>query len=234
MLTFTLRRYVGVLPGEGSEGANTENAKQTRTRHSALGTRHSAMNCPFCAHAETKVTDSRPEQDGIRRRRECLSCGRRFTTLERVELGGVVLLKKDGRREAFDRAKIVSGVRKACEKRPIPSGAVEALADEVEQAVFALNRAEVPSNVVGELVMERLKALDHIAYIRFASVYRAFADVDELEQELEALKAGWRSPDVPRDQLALLPDVAPKPSARILRVRRAKGTDGRERRMRAT
>jgi len=190
------------------------------------------MNCPFCANADTKVTDSRPEQDGIRRRRECLSCGQRFTTLERVELGGVVLLKKDGRREAFDRVKIVSGVRKACEKRPIPSGAVEALADEVEQAVFALNRAEVPSNVVGELVMERLKALDHIAYIRFASVYRAFADVDELEQELEALKAGWRSPDVPRDQLALLPDVAPKPPARILRVRRAKANGEPDKRQR--
>ena len=181
------------------------------------------MNCPFCAQAETKVTDSRPEQDGIRRRRECLACGRRFTTLERVELGGVGLLKKDGRREAFDRTKVIAGVRKACEKRPIPSGALEALADEVEQAVFAMNRAEVPSSVVGELVMERLKALDHIAYIRFASVYRAFADVDELEQELEALKAGWRRPDIPPDQLALLPDLTPKTAARILRVRRPGG-----------
>ncbi|TMG07080.1 MAG: transcriptional repressor NrdR [Chloroflexi bacterium] len=182
------------------------------------------MNCPFCAQAETKVTDSRPEQDGIRRRRECLACGRRFTTLERVELGGVVLIKKDGRREAFDRVKVIAGMRKACDKRPIPSGAVEALADEVEQAVFAMNRAEVPSSVVGELVMERLKALDHIAYIRFASVYRAFADVDELEQELEALKAGWRRPDIPPDQLALLPDLTPKTaSARILRVRRPGG-----------
>jgi transcriptional repressor NrdR len=181
------------------------------------------MNCPFCSEAETKVTDSRPEQDGIRRRRECLACGRRFTTLERVELGGVVLLKKDGRREAFDRTKVIAGVRKACEKRPIPSGAIEALADEVEQAVFAMNRAEVPSSVVGELVMERLKALDHIAYIRFASVYRAFADVDELELELEALKAGWSRRDIPPDQLALLPDVTPKTApARILRVRRAK------------
>ena len=181
------------------------------------------MNCPFCTEAETKVTDSRPEKDGIRRRRECLACGRRFTTLERVELGGVVLLKKDGRREAFDRSKVIAGVRKACEKRPIPSGAVEALADEVEQAVSAMNRAEVPSSVVGELVMERLKALDHIAYIRFASVCRAFADVDELEQELEALKAGWRRPDIPPDQLALLPDLTPKTAAaRILRVRRAK------------
>src|SRR5207244_12500621 len=182
------------------------------------------MNCPFCTEAETKVTDSRPEKDGIRRRRECLACGRRFTTLERVELGGVVLLKKDGRREAFDRSKVIAGVRKACEKRPIPSGAVEALADEVEQAVSAMNRAEVPSSVVGELVMERLKALDHIAYIRFASVYRAFADVDELEQELEALKAGWRRPDIPPDQLALLPDLTPKTAAaRILRVRRTGG-----------
>ena len=181
------------------------------------------MNCPFCTEAETKVTDSRPEKDGIRCRRDCLACGRRFTTLERVELGGVVLLKKDGRREAFDRSKVIAGVRKACEKRPIPSGAVEALADEVEQAVSAMNRAEVPSSVVGELVMERLKALDHIAYIRFASVYRAFADVDELEQELEALKAGWRRPDIPPDQLALLPDLTPKTAAaRILRVRRAK------------
>src|SRR3989304_106833 len=124
------------------------------------------MNCPFCSNAETKVTDSRPEQDGIRRRRECLACGQRFTTLERVELGGVVLLKKDGRRGAVGRAKSVGGGPRPWEKRPIPSGAVEALADEVEQAVFAMNRAEVPSSVVGELVMERLKALGQIAYIR--------------------------------------------------------------------
>jgi len=182
------------------------------------------MNCPFCATDDTKVTDSRPDQDGIRRRRECLACGQRFSTIERVELPGVALLKKDGRREAFDRAKIIAGVRKACEKRPIPSGAVEDLAAEVEQSVYALNRAEVPSSVVGEFVMERLKALDHIAYIRFASVYRAFADVDELEQELEALKAGWRRPDLPPDQLPLLPEAAPAPpQPRLLRMRRARG-----------
>jgi transcriptional repressor NrdR len=181
------------------------------------------MNCPFCASDDTKVTDSRPDQDGIRRRRECLACGQRFSTIERIELPGVALLKKDGRREAFDRAKIIAGVRKACEKRPIPSGAVEALAAEVEQAVYSLNRAEVPSSVVGELVMERLKALDHIAYIRFASVYRAFADVDELEQELEALRAGWRRPDLPKDQLPLLPDAAPAPpKPRLLRMRKSK------------
>lgn len=191
------------------------------------------MNCPFCESADTRVTDSRPDEGAIRRRRECLACGQRFTTIERVELPGVVLLKKDGRREPFDRAKILSGVRKACEKRPIPSGAVEALAADVEHAVYAMNKAEVPSNIVGELVMERLKTLDHIAYIRFASVYRAFADVDELEQELEALKAGWRRPDVPRDQLALMPEVAPKPATtRVLRMRRAKTEETAEPRKR--
>jgi transcriptional repressor NrdR len=191
------------------------------------------MNCPFCEADNTRVTDSRPDEGAIRRRRECLACGQRFTTIERVELPGVVLLKKDGRREAFDRAKIISGVRRACEKRPIPSGAVEALAADVEHAVYAMNRAEIPSSAVGELVMDRLKALDHIAYIRFASVYRAFADVDELEQELEALKAGWRRPDVPPDQLALIPEAAPKPaSPRVLRMRRTKSEDGEEKQRR--
>jgi transcriptional repressor NrdR len=195
------------------------------------------MNCPFCGTDDTKVTDSRPDQDGIRRRRECLACGRRFSTLERIELPGVALLKKDGRREAFDRSKIITGVRKACEKRPIPSGAVEALADEVEQAVYGMNRAEIPASVVGELVMERLKALDHIAYIRFASVYRAFADVDELEQELEALKAGWRRPDVPPDQLALLPEATPMPNKpRVLKMRRSRNEpeDSQQRTRRAS
>ena len=189
------------------------------------------MNCPFCGHPDSRVIDSRPDAAGIRRRRECQACSNRFTTLEKVELGGVAVVKKDDAREEFDRDKIISGVRKACEKRPIPSGAIEALADGVEQAVYAQGKAEVPSSYIGELVMERLKALDHIAYIRFASVYRAFADVEELEQELEALKAGWRRPDVPPDQLPLLPDVAPKPArARLLRVRRQKADEGPERR----
>jgi transcriptional repressor NrdR len=182
------------------------------------------MNCPFCGSPDTKVTDSRPDIDGIRRRRECLACEQRFTTVERVELGGVALIKKDGRREEFDRHKIVSGVRKACEKRPIPSGAIEALADDVEKAVLALNKAEVPSPVVGEMVMERLRALDHIAYIRFASVYRAFADVDELERELEALKAGWTRRDVPPDQLPLLDEVAQPATPKRKRQRRKRGS----------
>lgn len=178
------------------------------------------MNCPFCGQADTRVTDSRPDSDGIRRRRECLACGQRFTTVERAELGGVSLVKKDGRREEFDRAKIIAGVRKACEKRPIPSGAIEALADDVEKAVVAMNKPELPSSIVGEMVMERLRALDHIAYIRFASVYRAFADVDELERELTALRTGWQRADVPRDQLPLLPDVAPSSAAHKKRARK--------------
>ncbi len=191
------------------------------------------MNCPFCGHSETKVTDSRPEESvgGIRRRRECLACGRRFTTIEKAELGGVAVLKKDGRREAFDRAKIMAGVRRACEKRPIPSGAVEALADEIETAVYALNKAEVPSTYIGELVMERLRALDQIAYIRFASVYRAFADVEELKAELAALEAGWQRPGVPADQMPLLPEAKPRaPERKLLRIRRPKASEGEQRR----
>ncbi|MEO8457927.1 MAG: transcriptional regulator NrdR [Chloroflexota bacterium] len=197
------------------------------------------MNCPFCGQADTKVTDSRPDSDGIRRRRECLACSQRFTTVERAELGGVTLVKKDGRREEFDRAKIISGVRKACEKRPIPSGAIEALADEIETAVVAMSKPELPSSIVGEMVMERLRALDHIAYIRFASVYRAFADVDELERELAALRAGWQRSDVPREQIPLLPDVGASDPTPKKRQRRRNPptnsvvmfpTDGAERR----
>jgi transcriptional repressor NrdR len=184
------------------------------------------MNCPFCANPDTKVTDSRPDQDGIRRRRECLACGQRFSTIERVELGAVAILKKDDRREEFDRGKIIAGVRKACEKRPIPSGAIEALADDVEKEVLAQGKAEVPSTVVGELVMERLRALDHIAYIRFASVYRAFADVDELERELEALKAGWTRRDVPPDQMPLLPDLTPAAEPKRKKPRRPRAPSG--------
>ncbi len=187
------------------------------------------MNCPFCGHPDSRVIDSRPDEAGVRRRRECQACNRRFTTLEKIELGGVAVVKKDNTRQEFDREKIIAGVGTACEKRPIPSGAVEALADEVEQAVYAQGKAEVPSSYIGELVMERLRDLDHIAYIRFASVYRAFADVDELEQELEALKAGWRKPDVPQDQMALLPEAEAKaPKPRLLRVRRAKTEEPRQ------
>jgi len=165
------------------------------------------MECPFCGHADSRVMDSRPGPGGIRRRRECLACGRRFSTMERVELENVMVVKKDGRREPFSREKVLAGVRKACEKRPIPTGALEELVERVEREVYALGKAEVPTSYIGDLVMEELRGLDRIAYIRFASVYRAFADVDELERELEALKAGWPRPEVPPGQLVLLPEV---------------------------
>ena len=184
------------------------------------------MNCPYCDHNETKVVDSRDWEGGIRRRRQCLACDRRYTTVERAELGGVLVVKKDGRREEFSRDNILSGTRKACEKRPIPSGAIEALADEVERAVYAQGRAEVPASFIGELMMERLRELDQIAYIRFASVYRAFADVDDLKQELAALEAGWQRPGVPESQMALLPEAKPERSQpKLLRVRRSRAAE---------
>jgi transcriptional repressor NrdR len=133
-------------------------------------------------------------EGGIRRRRECLSCGQRFTTVERVELGGLMVVKKDGRREEVSREKILLGVRKACEKRPIPQGAVEALVDDVETQVYAQGKAEVSTRFIGELVIDRLRALDEVAYIRFASVYRAFRDVDDLKGELEALERSRAQP----------------------------------------
>jgi transcriptional repressor NrdR len=172
--------------------------------------------------------DSRPGPGGIRRRRECLACGRRFSTMERVELENVMVVKKDGRREPFSREKVLAGVRKACEKRPIPTGALEELVERVEREVYALGKAEVPTSYIGDLVMEELRRLDRIAYIRFASVYRAFADVDELERELEALKAGWPRPEVPPGQLVLLPEV--RREADRVRSRRLSPQSGRGRR----
>jgi transcriptional repressor NrdR len=147
------------------------------------------MRCPFCAHLEDKVVDSREAQEGLatRRRRECLRCGRRFTTYERIEDVLPSVVKKDGRREPFDRAKIVDGVRRACQKRPVSAEQIEALVSGVERAVMESGEREIRTTAVGEAVMERLRALDQVAYVRFASVYRAFRDVDEFMSELEGL-----------------------------------------------
>jgi transcriptional repressor NrdR len=133
--------------------------------------------------------DSREAQEGqvTRRRRECLGCGRRFTTYERVEESLPAVVKKDGRREAFDRRKIVEGLRRACQKRPVPEERIQALATEVERRVQEAGEREIPAAAVGDLVMERLKALDPVAYVRFASVYRAFRDVGEFTAEVEGL-----------------------------------------------
>jgi transcriptional repressor NrdR len=147
------------------------------------------MRCPFCQAADTRVLDSRDSAEGtiIRRRRECETCKRRFTTYERVEELNPLVVKKDGRREQFDRDKLLGGLKKACEKRPVSVEQLEALATGIERTLQELGEKEIPSSTVGELVMERLKALDEVAYVRFASVYRSFRDIEEFMEELEEL-----------------------------------------------
>ena len=184
------------------------------------------MRCPYCGFADTKVTDSRDTEDGIRRRRECLNCGQRFTTAERLLAGSLLVAKKDGRREEFSRDKLLGGLRKACEKRPLPAGAVEAVADAVESALRARGTPEVPSVEIGELVMEHLRDLDHIAYIRFASVYREFADLEDIQRELEALASRGPAPGPGAGQPSLLPETDLQALTRGIRpfpVRRRRG-----------
>jgi len=159
------------------------------------------MKCPFCGYTDSKVTDSRDVNDTIRRRRECLGCRLRFTTHERIQTSNLVIIKKDKRREEYSREKLTTGIRKACEKRPLPTGAIEKLVDDVENELHSLGKVEIASSVVGEIVMEKLKQLDHIAYIRFASVYRDFADISSLKHEVDTLIA---AKDV-ASQLPLLP-----------------------------
>ena len=150
------------------------------------------MKCPYCAHPESKVVDSRPtvESASIRRRRECLNCGKRFTTYETVESVPLVVVKKDGSRESFDRNKILNGLVKACEKRPVPLQRLENATTDIEQQLLnSLNR-EVKSELIGELVMNALKEIDQVAYVRFASVYRQFQDIDSFMSELTKLLKG--------------------------------------------
>lgn len=145
------------------------------------------MKCPFCAHKEDKVVDSRAtaEESAIRRRRECLKCGKRFTTYEYIEEVSLLVIKKDGRREPFDRKKVLSGIIKACEKRPIGTEKMEDIEVQVERAIQKKSDREISSSKIGELVMEKLKALDDVAYVRFASVYRQFKDVGQFMVELK-------------------------------------------------
>ena len=147
------------------------------------------MKCRYCSCEDSKVVDTRPTEDGavIRRRRECINCGRRFTTYEKVEELPIKVVKKDGRREPFDSMKILAGVRKACEKRPVSAADQDALVREVEKDVFNLLIDEVGSEQVGEMVMSRLRQLDEIAYIRFASVYRHFKDISTFMDELKSI-----------------------------------------------
>ncbi len=144
------------------------------------------MRCLFCGHTESKVIDSRQADEGttIRRRRECLECGKRFTTYEKIESIPIIVVKKDGTRESFDRAKIINGILRACEKRPISLDEIESIVDEIEGKLYNLLEREVSSEKIGEMVMERLQKLDDIAYVRFASVYRQFKDINSFMDEL--------------------------------------------------
>jgi len=147
------------------------------------------LNCPFCGGLDSKVIDSRASEEGnsIRRRRECLFCQKRFTTYERIEEAPLIVVKKDGRREPFDRAKVLGGLVKACEKRPVTYGTLEKMVDSVERELRNRMEQEVTSSVVGELIMAGLKKIDEVAYVRFASVYRQFKDLEDLMLELQSL-----------------------------------------------
>ncbi|MDR1573843.1 MAG: transcriptional regulator NrdR [Clostridiales Family XIII bacterium] len=146
------------------------------------------MRCPFCENNDTRVIDSRPTEEGhaIRRRREC-DCGKRFTTYEKVEEVPLIVVKKDGGREGFDRNKILNGIIKACEKRPVPMAVIEKIVAEIERGLNNMMEKEMSSSIIGELVMERLKEIDEVAYVRFASVYRQFTDVNTFISEIESL-----------------------------------------------
>ncbi len=150
------------------------------------------MKCPFCDNPDTRVIDSRPTEEGhaIRRRRACDRCNKRFTTYEKVEETILMVAKKDGRREAFDRSKILRGIARACEKRPVPMAEMERIVDDIERQLAARMEREVESDYIGELVMDALKKTDEVAYVRFASVYRQFTDVRTFLQEIEKLVDG--------------------------------------------
>jgi len=182
------------------------------------------MRCPYCTHDDSKVIDSRNVNEAVRRRRECLECGSRFTTYERPERGAMLVVKKDGRREEFRREKLLSGIRKACTKRPVSQETIERIVDEIEAQLYRLGKGEVDSAGIGDMVMEQLRQLDGIAYIRFASVYRAFADIEEVKQEADAYTRLSLSRN-DTAQLALFPEEELKDFARGV-GRREASTDG--------
>ncbi|MYC28639.1 MAG: transcriptional repressor NrdR [Chloroflexi bacterium] len=169
------------------------------------------MQCPYCGSADSKVTDSRTVQNGIRRRRECLDCQRRFTTYERIHTSVPMVIKRDSRREEFDREKLASGIRKACAKRPVPAHAIDKLVEDIEGELQG--QGEVAASHIGEAVMEQLKNLDRVAYIRWASVYRDFQDIDSFEQAVKDLREG-------RGTQLTLPHIEPGPSRQRRRVTR--------------
>lgn len=147
------------------------------------------MKCPFCNYLETKVLETREtEEDITRRRRECLKCSKRFTTYEQIELINIMILKKDGRREIFDRQKIIKSIQMACQKRPVPEEEIEKIASKIESKLRNSNKREIKTKNIGEMIIRQLKKLDQVAYIRFASVYNDFKDIDSFKKELELLE----------------------------------------------
>jgi transcriptional repressor NrdR len=161
------------------------------------------VRCPNCNSEDDKVVDSRVAEEGraIRRRRECLVCGRRYTTFERVEETPLVVEKRDGEEEAFDRAKIVEGIRRACKNRPVSDEQILALADEVEEAIRSNGRKRIPSAEIGREVLDRLRALDEVAYLRFASVYKGFQELTDFERELLSLLKKSPQPESHRERI---------------------------------
>ena len=166
------------------------------------------MHCPFCGHHHSKVTDSRVVENGIRRRRECKSCELRFTTYERVQAAPLMVSKQDNRREEFNREKLISGIRKACTKRPVASRTVEKMVEDIEAELQHLGNSEVSTTVLGTMVMERLRELDRVAYIRYASVYRAFQDIESFEEAVRDLRDDAQLP------LLDMPPALPKKGRR--------------------
>lgn len=172
------------------------------------------MKCPYCNKGDSRVIDSRDVSDAIRRRRECLECGARFTTYERLQTAALLVVKKDDRREEFSRDKVVSGIRKACAKRPVSQETIEQMVDDIEDRLRKSGKGEVMASVIGDMVMERLRQLDGVAYIRFASVYRDFADIEEIR---EAAEAYARLNALRRDtnQLPLFADLSNDPEIEL-------------------
>jgi transcriptional repressor NrdR len=177
------------------------------------------MRCPNCGAPDSRVTDSRDTGEQIRRRRECAQCGVRFTTYERIQFAALVVAKRDGRREEFNREKLLHSIRLACVKRPFPTGSLDKLVEEIESDLQRLGRAEVPASVIGDAALYRLRELDPVAYIRYASVYRDFDDLAGFVHEIHEYQASDREavPAAPSAQLQLIPneyELPPKPTAR--------------------
>jgi transcriptional repressor NrdR len=161
------------------------------------------MKCPFCGASNARVIDTREVSDGIRRRRECLNCHQRFTTYERIATVNLLVVKRDKSRQSFDRDKLLKGMQAACSKRPVSADALEEAAREIEAELYAMGRSEVDSLTIGELVMDRLRQIDDVAYVRYASVYRRFTDVESMAEEIDALRERKRREKELENQMEL-------------------------------